>query len=205
MKAFTYLSIAAILLFAGPAAAQHHSGKDDGKKTMMTDSTKSMQQGTMMQGQKTMHGEMMHGQMMGMQGMPGYGVAGNMHCTLCMVNQEMMWVNRLPDMQNELSLTDDQVTKLTQLRTLCKKQTIDLNAEVQKQIDLKTLMDQGASGDEIRKVLQSTTDLEIDSAVSTYETAMKMKALLTEQQKKKLEEDKYSTGWMGGQHMMNRE
>ena len=230
MKAFACFTIVAVLLVGGPAAARHYSGQDDGKQMMKTDSTKHMKHGTMMKTDSTkhmkrgnmmkdpntMHGESMHRQMMGregmgmregmQQGMQGWGMSGNMHCVLCLVNQEMMWVNRLPDMQSELSLTDDQVTKLTQLRTLVQKQKIDLNAEVQKkQIDLKTLMEQGASGAEIRKSLQAITNLEVDSAVATYETAMKMKSLLTAQQKEKLDESEYSQRWMGGQHMMQRE
>ena len=202
MKLFTFFSIAAIILFAGPLPAQHHSGH--GGSQMMGDSTKSIGTGTMMRG-TMMHGDMMHGQMMGGQGMPGHGIAGGMPCSLSMLNQQMMWVNRLPDMQNDLSLTDDQVKKLTLLRTEFQKKQIDLKAEAgKKQIDLNTLIDQGVSGAEIRKALQAFTNIEIDSAVSAYETAMKMKGLLTEEQSQKLNDNLHGHGMMmGGQHMMH--
>jgi Spy/CpxP family protein refolding chaperone len=197
MKLFTFFSIAAIILFAGPLPAQHHSGH--GGSQMMGDSTKSMGTGTMMKG------TIMRGQMMGRQGMPGHGMAGGMPCSLSMLNQQMMWVNRLPDMQNDLSLTDEQVKKLTQLRTEFQKKQIDLKAEAgKKQIDLNTLIDQGVSGAEIRKALQAFTNIEIDSAVSAYETAMKMKGLLTEEQRQKLNDNVHGHGMMmGGQHMMH--
>jgi Spy/CpxP family protein refolding chaperone len=98
-------------------------------------------------------------------------------------------VKGLPDMQKELSLSDDQVSKLVDLQAAYIKQNADLKADLtKKDLKLKSLLQSNAAGTEINLQLKSCAATQIDIGVAAYETANKMKALLNDAQKKKLME-----------------
>ncbi len=113
----------------------------------------------------------------------------NMMSSASLLRQYVWIANWLPEMQNELSLTDDQVTKLIDLQTIMVKHNADLKAELtKKELMLKSLLDKNASSKDVGDQLKSCDASRIDIAVSTYETANKMKGVLNESQLKQLEE-----------------
>ena len=168
MKKLVIIATALLLMVGYTASAQMmgQNNKQDQKKSMM------MQKSGMMQG-------MMNNEM----------------CPMCgqMMNQNMpmqkygMMVNRLPNMQQQLSLTDNQVEQLYDLQTGFKKQQIDYQSELRKkQMKLKSLLDDMAPANQIEKQLQDCADTKISMGVTAYETAGKMKAVLNNDQKEQL-------------------
>ena len=126
-----------------------------------------------------------------MQGMMQDGT-----CPMCgmMMQQQMpmkkymMLVNKLPSMQEQLSLTDDQVNQIIDLQTAFKKQQIDHRATLtKKQMKMQKLLDNNAPAADIKKQMQQCAESKIDIKVAAYETAGKMKALLTAEQKDNLQ------------------
>jgi hypothetical protein len=113
----------------------------------------------------------------------------------------MALVERLPGMQQPLGLTDDQVSKLVDLRAAFAKQKVDLKADLaKKELKIKDLLKNNASGKEIGDHLTACAASRISIAVSAYETANKMKSILNDSQKQKLNEfiEKFHQG-KGGQ------
>jgi hypothetical protein len=120
-----------------------------------------------------------------------------------MMNQDMpmkkygMMVNRLPNMQQQLSLTDDQVDKLYDLQAEFKKQQIDFQSELRKkQMKLKNLLDDMASANQVEKQMKDCADTKISMKVAAYETAGKMKAVLNNDQKEQLQNMMMQQGGM---------
>jgi hypothetical protein len=120
-----------------------------------------------------------------------------------MMNQDMpmkkygMMVNRLPNMQQQLSLTDDQVDKLYDLQAEFKKQQIDFQSELRKkQMKLKNLLDDMASANQVEKQMKDCADTKISMKVAAYETAGKMKAVLNTDQKEQLQNMMMQQGGM---------
>ena len=106
-------------------------------------------------------------------------------------------VKRLPGMQQPLNLTDDQVSKLVDLQAAFAKQKVDLKADLtKKELKLKSLLKDNASSKEINDQLTACATSRISIAVSAYETANKMKSLLNDAQKQKLNEriEKFHSG-----------
>ena len=133
--------------------------------------------------------EMMQGGGM-MQGMMNKGM-----CPMSgqMMNQNMpmkkygMMVNHLPNMQQQLSLNDNQVEQLYDLQDGFKKQQIDFQSELRKkQMKLKKLLDDMTPASQVEKQMKDCADTKIRMKVAAYETAGKMKAVLNSDQKEQL-------------------
>jgi len=140
----------------------------------------------MMQKSGMMHGKMMQGGGMMNQDMP--------------MKKYGMMVNRLPNMQQQLSLTDDQVNQLYDLQAEFKKQQIDFQSEQRKkQMKLKNLLDDMASASQVEKQMQDCAGTKVKMKVAAYETAGKMKAVLNSDQKEQLKNRMQQHGGMMNQ------
>jgi uncharacterized protein YxeA len=172
MKKITVLITAILLTFSLSVYAQHQhrsGGDKSGKSSMMQE--KMTKQGDMM--------EMMQGK----------------KCPMCghMMNQNMpmkkygMMVNHLPNMQQQLSLTDDQVNQLFDLQTEFKKQQLDYQSELRKkQMKLKSLLADKTSASQVKNQMKDCSETKIDMKIAAYETAGKMKAVLNNDQKQQM-------------------
>lgn len=170
MKKLVIIASALLLMMGYTASAQ--TGHDHNNK-------QDQQQGMMMQKSGMM------------QGMMGDGM-----CPMCgqMTGQDMpmqkygMMVNHLPNMQQQLSLKNDQVEKLLDLQTGFKKQQLDYQAELRKkQMKLKNLLADNASASQVKNQMEACSETKINMKVAAYETAGKMKAVLTNEQKEQLQ------------------
>jgi hypothetical protein len=177
----------ALLFMAGYTANAQMMGQNNNQ---------SQKQGMMMQ-----KGGMMQGGMM--QGMMGNGMS-----PMCaqMMNQNMpmkkygMMVNRLPNMQEQLSLSDEPVGTLLDLQAEFKKQQIDYKAELRKkQMKLQGLLADNASASQVKNQMEACSETKINMKVAAYETAGKMKAVLNSDQKEQLKNN-----MMQGAGMMNQ-
>ena len=175
----------ALLFMAGYSASAQMMGQKNNQ---------NQKQGTMMQNSGMMQGGGM------MQGMMGNGM-----CPMCgqMMNQNMpmkkygMMVNRLPNMQQQLSLTDDQVNQLFDLQTEFKKQLLDYQADLRKkQMKLKSLLADNASASQVKNQMEACSETKINMKVAAYETAGKMKAVLNNDQKEQLKNMMMQQGGM---------
>ncbi|WP_159518548.1 Spy/CpxP family protein refolding chaperone [Sunxiuqinia indica] len=184
--------IATALLFMAGYSASAQTGHDHDQK-------QDQKQGMMMQKSGMMQGMM-----------------GNGKCPMCgqMMNQNMpmkkygMMVNKLPTMQQQLSLTDDQVNKLYDLQATFKKQQIDFQSELRKkQMKLKGLLADNATASQVEKQMKDCADTKISMKVTAYETAGKMKAVLTNDQKEQMKNMMMQSGGMmqGNGGMMNQD
>ena len=140
-------------------------------------------------------GQMHNKQSVQQQGMMQRGMMGNGMCPMCgkMMQQQMpmkkymMMVHKLPAMQEQLSLSDEQVNQMIDLQTAFKKQQVDYQATLsKKQMQMKKLLDSNASAAEVKTQMKLCADTKVDMKVAAYETAGKMKALLTDDQKDEL-------------------
>lgn len=147
-------------------------------------------QGAMDKSEKS---SMMQSGMMGQGGM--MGMMNGMQCPMCgkmMSNKKpmqkyLMVVNFLPNKSEELSLTNEQFNKLIDLQTSFKKQQIEYKADLRKKrMKLQSLLDENASSDEIREQMQECSNTKINMKLAAYETVIKMKNELTDDQKSKL-------------------
>ena len=154
--------------------------------------------GTMNSG---MHGNMMNGGMGMMQNgnCPGYGQMMNSGTP---IDNTSFLINRLPNLKQQLSLDNNQVEKLFSFQTDFKKQQIDFQAELRNdQLKLNDLIQGTAPSDQIKKQLEAIAKTKIDQEIAAYETAGKMKALLTNDQKEKLESNTVQYGMMNNEWM----
>ena len=119
----------------------------------------------------------------------------NSMCPMCgqMMNQDMpmkkygMLVNQLPNMQQQLSVNDNQVEQLNELHADFKKRQVDFQSELKKkQMKLRSLLDDMAPANQIEQQLQECSDTKISMGVAAYETAGKMKAVLSNDQQQLL-------------------
>ena len=100
----------------------------------------------------------------------------------------MMFVEMMPKMRDKLSLTTDQTEKLIDLRADFKKQKIDLKAQQAKEkMKLQNLLMNKASSEELEKQMLKCAGIKVDIKLAAYETAGKMKDVLTDEQKEKME------------------
>lgn len=136
-------------------------------------------------------------------------------CPMCaqMMKQQMpmkkymMMVNKLPDMQDQLSLSDEQVNQMIDLQAAFKKQQVDYQATLtKKQMQMQKLLKSNAAASDVKKQMKQCADTKVDMKVAAYETAGKMKALLTDEQNDKLQNMMMQhSGMMQGQGgMMNQ-
>lgn len=141
-------------------------------------------------------GQMYNKQSLQQQSMMQQGMMGDGMCPMCgqMMQQHMpmkkyvMMVNKLPSMQEQLALSDDQVNQMIDLQTAFKKQQIDHQAALtKKQMKMQKLLDGNAPAAEVKKQMQQCAETKIDMKVAAYETVGKMKALLTAEQKENLQ------------------
>lgn len=194
MKLFTAVfSIALTIFFIIPVYAQqgmHHWGAD---QMMSTDSTVGMP--GMAGSQSMMSGAKMHGRMMGqgmMSGMRGRYMMSGGRMSGMMGQQPMMkymmLVKKLPDMQEMLSLTENQAKKLIDMRADFQKQQIDYKTDLmKKRVDLQNMLEQEATAGQIKKQMQFCSEIKIDMHIAAYETVKKMKTVLNNDQKEMLE------------------
>ncbi len=98
-----------------------------------------------------------------------------------------MMVNKLPTMQQQLALTNEQVDQLYDLQTDFKKNSKSITRQnyVKKQMKLKGLLNDMAPISKVKKTLmKDCADTKINMKAAAYETAGKMKSVLTNEQKK---------------------
>ena len=174
MKKLVIIATALILMAGYTVSAQNktqphpysNSKKQDQKKSMMKQKDEKMQD-----------------------------MKNNGMCPMCgqMMNQDMpmkkygMMVNQLPNMQKQLSLNDNQVEQLNDLQAGFKKQQIDFQSELKKkQMKLRSLLDDMTPANQIEQQLQECSDTKISMGVAAYETAGKMKAVLSNDQQQLL-------------------
>ena len=94
-----------------------------------------------------------------------------------------------------MSLTDDQVDQLYNLQTGFKKQLIDYQAELRKkQMKLKKLLNDMGSASQVKSHMKDCADTKINMKIAAYETANKMKAVLTNDQKEQMNDMMLQSG-----------
>ncbi len=103
--------------------------------------------------------------------------------------RKFVWiVKRVPEMQDELSLTDDQVIKLIDLQTAFVKKAAELRADLtKKELKLKSLISSNASTAEIGDQVKTCASTGVEIGIAAYDTANKMLTVLTDSQKKILD------------------
>ena len=91
---------------------------------------------------------------------------------------------------DEIGLSEDQLDRISSIKTEMEKKIVDLRAEKQKaQIDLRELIrDPKAKSSEIEKVAQKVVDLESQIRLNRIESAIKIRDVLTPEQREKLME-----------------
>jgi hypothetical protein len=101
----------------------------------------------------------------------------------------LMIVKKLPGMLKELNLSDEQVSRLVDLQASFEKQKTDHKADlIKKELKLKSSLKASASSKEISDQLTSCAAVKVNIAVAAYDTFNKMKSVLNDTQKKKIEE-----------------
>jgi hypothetical protein len=94
----------------------------------------------------------------------------------------------LPELQSELGLSAAQVTQLQRLKSQMLVKGKTLSSEIaSKRKELDTLLAPGTSkGDLVKKLFEQIGSLKGDQLFTGYQTAIKMKAALTDAQRAKL-------------------
>ncbi|MCK9270832.1 MAG: Spy/CpxP family protein refolding chaperone [Bacteroidales bacterium] len=165
--------IATTLLFMAGYTVNAQTSQDYNKQDQARQQGMMMQKGGMMQG----------------------GMMNNGMCPMCgqMMNQDMpmqkymMMVNQMPNMQQQLSLTDAQADQLYDLQASFKKQQIDFQSELRKkQMKLKSLLADNASASQVKEQMKACSETRINMGIAAYETIGKMKAVLNSDQKEQL-------------------
>ncbi|WP_457651432.1 Spy/CpxP family protein refolding chaperone [Rhodocaloribacter sp.] len=197
MKILTTLLFAGMLLVGTyPAMAQHRHARPDSTKQG------GMMQGGMMQG-GMMQGGMMQGGMMGggmMQGgmMGGGMMQGMMHMHMNMMQQMMsnplkrssLTIYVLPTMKDLLDLSDEQVSSMKDAARAYESRVAELKEMAAKTGEqLKSaLTAENPDPDRVKSLLRENATLHADLKALGFETARKMEALLTPEQRQKLAE-----------------
>ena len=180
MKRLILIIVSLFVITALTVNAQHHPlrATEKGEKPMM------MQRGMMGNGPMMMRGHMM-------------GMMRGMNCPMCgnMMDKEMplvkhfMMVNMLPNLEDSLALSREQVEKLIDLRTEFKKQQVDHMANLTKnRMKLDDLLENNASSMDLREQMEHCADIRTDMKISAYETANMMKQELSQDQKSRLQD-----------------
>lgn len=174
-----------------------HMQGNRGMGNMMMPGCMYMMQGNMM-------GQGMMGQGMMGRGMMGQGRMGRMNHGMMgsqmPMQRYMRMVNLMPFMGQKLSLTDEQVSQLIDMRTAFKKQQVDFMADLAKQrMKMQDLVKNEASTAQLKEQLQTCSDIRINLQVAAYETFNKMKGVLNDNQKEQLQGmmmRSMNDGWM---------
>ncbi len=191
MKKIAFIAAAVFFLACLTANAQmiHGDASQSGQQYPMMHGG-MMQPGMMMHGGGggMMHGGMMTGRMCPMQ----QGMMGTMP-----MKKYMMQVHMLPNMQAQLSLTSQQTEELIDLQTGFKKQQLDYKADLARQrVRMQSLLAGNPAADEIKSQLQACAEIKINMHMAAYETAKKMKSVLTGDQAEMLENMMTPPGYM---------
>jgi hypothetical protein len=172
------LAAAGLLLAAAAAQEKTPAKASSGQSSTQTSTWKG--QGTM----SNMQGQM--GTPRGRMGMVRSSMMRGMESPL---SRSIATVYVLPDMKSQLSLTTAQATQLQRLR----QQFLDSEQKDATQIESKraaldTLLGSGKpSQDQVTKAVTEIANLEAHQQVLGYESALKMRALLTDQQRSNLD------------------
>ena len=194
MRLFTAVfTIALTAFFLVPVSAQQgmqHAGSSQMMPSDSTDAMPGMMGGGMMHSGMKGRGMMQSGMMSGMTGR-GMMHGGMMGCGMMqqspMMNV-MMMVKMLPEMQEELTLTQNQSKKLIDMRADFQKQQIDYKTDLRKKrVDLENMLKQEATAGQIKKQMQFCSNIKIDMHIAAYETLKKMKSVLNDEQKDMLD------------------
>ncbi|MDZ7723010.1 MAG: hypothetical protein U5R06_09460 [candidate division KSB1 bacterium] len=193
MRLFTAVfTIALTAFFLVPVSAQQGMQHAGSSQMMPSDSTDEMPgmmgRGMMHSGMKG-RGMMQNGMMSGMMSR-GMMHGGMMSCGMMqqspMMNV-MMMVKMLPEMQEELTLTQNQSKKLIDMRADFQKQQIDYKTDLRKKrVDLENMLKQEATAGQIKKQMQFCSNIKIDMHIAAYETLKRMKTVLNDDQKEML-------------------
>ncbi len=170
------LSVLIIALFILPVQGQEHAAHHPEQgKAMKSDSST----GTgMMQGEMTGKQDMCGGMMKGGKMMEGKGKM--------IMHPFYHTIHHLADKKDKLNLSDKQVDQLKNIAADFMKRDADWKAAIEKkQIDLKLLFDKNASAAEVKKILQSISEIKLDGKAAAYETAQRMLSALSKEQKEK--------------------
>lgn len=168
--------IAMLILLAGTFSATAQGNKPDKaqksgeqKEEMMQNKDRGMEgmnEGMMSEGR-------MGGQGMMMQNMP--------------MRKHMMMIKMLPNMQDKLSLTNDQVNELIDMKASFEKEQADFKAEMsRKHMKLNDLLKDEAPAGEVESQLKQCADSRVEMHVAAYKTAQQMKEVLDEEQRKEV-------------------
>lgn len=179
----TTLIVATFLLVAGLAVngqtTDEHGQKSEKQQSMM------MQQGGMMQGRMMQPGMMGHRGMGMMQ--DGMSPMGGQMMEQHPMMKYMMMVNNMPRMQQQLSLSQEQTEKLIDLQAdFQKQQARQQTAMMDNHQKLQSLLNNMASVDQVKQQMQRCANDKIEMGIAAYETAGKMKAVLTADQNEQL-------------------
>ncbi len=167
--------IAAGVFFLACLTASAQTGQQE---DMESDQQQSMMQQGMKKG-----GMMQGGMMQGGMGSMHHGMMGSMP-----MQGSMIMVNMLPEMDEQLSLSQEQTDQLIDMRSEFKKQQVDHQADMTKQKKkLQRMIDEDAPADEVRKQMKACSDIMINMHSAAYETEQEMKAVLTDEQQEELE------------------
>ena len=139
------------------------------------------------------------GQQQGMMGPMHQGMMGQQ----MPMKKYMMTVNMLPNMQSQLSLSQDQLGELIDMRASFKKQQVDYQADLtKKRMKLRNLLDSDASAEEVRSQMQACSETKINMKTAAYETANQMKSVLTKEQQEQMKSMMMQQGGMMKGNMM---
>lgn len=173
--------IAAGVFFLACLTASAQTGKQE---DMQPGEQQSMMQQGMKKGGMMKQGMMQGGMMQGGMGSMHHGMMGGS----MPMQSSMIMVNMLPEMDEQLSLSQEQTDQLIDMRSEFKKQQVDHQADMTKQNKkLQRIIDEGAPAEEVREQMQACSDIMIDMHSAAYETEQEMKAVLTDEQQEELE------------------
>jgi hypothetical protein len=176
--------IAILILLSGTLTTNAQMDKQSKQKTMEQENMMMHQEEKEMTG---MQGKMMPDmRMMPMRQRGMMPMHGNMMMQDMPMQRYMMMVEILPKMQTKLSLSSEQTKKLIDMKAAFEKQQVDMNTEMTERHNaLKDLLKNEASVSEVEAQLQNCSQARVKMHVAAYETAMKMRKVLNEEQKEK--------------------
>ncbi|MFW6043900.1 MAG: Spy/CpxP family protein refolding chaperone [Marinilabiliaceae bacterium] len=171
--------IAILILLAGTFSVTAQGNKPEKaqksgeqKEMMMQNKDRDMDEEMMSEGRMRGQGMMMPMQGNMMQHMP--------------MHKHMMMIKMLPNMQDKLSLTNEQANELIDMKAAFEKEQADMKAELSRRhMELKELLKDEAPAGEVETQLKQCADARVEMHVATYKTAQKMKEVLDEEQREK--------------------
>ncbi len=170
--------IAILIMLSGTLTANAQMDKQSKQKSM------DQKQMMMHQEEKEMTG--MQGNLMPMMQRGMMPMHGNRMMQDMPMQRYMMMVKMLPKMHAKLSLSSEQTKELIDMKAAFEKQQVDMNTEMTERHNaLKDLLKKEASVSEVEAQLQNCSQARVKMHVAAYETAMKMRKVLNEEQREK--------------------